>query len=81
MQVPSKLQSPADVCSSPVSVREIKEDLRRASLEEFPEGPQFEYDWILQPASQFKPEPVIRILAVVATVLFVAFTMFLLNKL
>ena len=64
-----------------VSIQDFKEDLRRISLDEFPEGPEFEYDWILQPASQFKPEPVIRILAVVATVVFVAFTMFLINKL
>jgi len=82
MQVASKLQSSIDVCPLlPVPLQEIEADLAQSSLDEFPECSSSEYVWMLQPASQFKPTPAKRILAVVATALTFAFTIFLIDKL
>jgi hypothetical protein len=68
---PSRLLSCQEQATEPCSF----------SDEEFPEGLTEEYDWMLQPASQFKSRRAMRFVVLILAFLFVVFSILMIHKL
>jgi hypothetical protein len=81
MQVSSETDTGVGVSPSLLaSGHERAAKFRQFSDEEFPDGLRAEYDWMLQPASQFRSRKAMRLAAVILTILFVVASIVLVRK-